>query len=189
LEATKKYPADVTTTNLPIDKMAGHYRQIFLGFDKIDQFKVTKEDNTEFDAAPPLIAAVTLPSNLGAQVWCINAVCPHPDGYTITGTNLAANVGSNVTGIKSGQQFYIVLRAAASGALAGKYDVDVYYRKYDTTNCTGPLYGWTAVDVTAQELYDNFNLFIGKEGTFGPELLDAANYYNIITASALGLDL
>lgn len=105
LEATLRFPGDTLINaagKTPIDKMAGHYRQIFLGFDKVDQFRVTKEDQTEFDAAPALAAEVTLPDNTGTEVWCINAICPH-DNHTITGALLTVNVGAAVTGIKSGQ--------------------------------------------------------------------------------------
>lgn len=69
--------------------------------------------------------------------------------------------------------------------------VDVYYRKYKAADCSAPLYGWTAIDVPKSELYANFDLFVGEiDGVSGfKQLLDAGNYYNIITASALGMDL
>jgi hypothetical protein len=104
LEALTRYPLDTPAAavgKLPVDKLAGHYRQLFVGFDKVDQFKVTREDNTEFDAAPKIVAEVTLPDIVSGKAHCINVICPHPDGYVITGTQLVANAGT-LTGVKSG---------------------------------------------------------------------------------------
>lgn len=52
------------------------------------------------------------------------------------------------------------------------------------------LYGWHAVDVPLTELVDNFNIFIGEFSVTSGleiyrELLNAGDYYTIMTTSAL----
>lgn len=203
LQAANRSPAEVvaayspTTTELPVTPMSGHYLQTFYQFDKIDMFKVTHKDNSAFDPTNPamkITAAGVIPEPAAGKVYAVLAQVYLAPSSSSLGQIYAGFSGhlSYLPPLVVGQQMLLILRPPTTPGVSPikNFNVDFYYRYFDDTTCYNRFYGWQAEDVTLTELSNNYNIFLGEYSTTVGltsyrELLDAGDYYTIMTISAL----